>query len=231
MRQRGRTCGLFLAAGWMLAGCNSMPPTATPGPPPTVDISQGQSPQGTPPVQVVEMTLPPPATLPPVAPQAILIGPTTPYREPAGRFSIDAPTGWNAEPQQVTQTGDIKVAIVFPDPTGNGLVTVTHFDNGKTPAAFGATVNGLLKQTGLTERPGYQELSREQVPDRKDTALRVEVLYERSNGLPMHSMVLFQLDGTTFSLVHAGVEEQSWDENEEQIRAILRSYKVPAAAP
>jgi hypothetical protein len=225
------TCGLCLAAGLALAGCSTTPPTATPGPPPTVDISQGPTTQGTPRVNVVEMTLPAPATGLPVAPQPILIGPVTPYREPGSRFSIDAPTGWNAEPQQVSSTGDIKTAIVFPDPTGNGLVTVTQFDNGKTPAAFGATVNGLLKQTGLTERPGYQELSREQVPDRKDTALRVEVLYERSNGLPMHSMVLFQLDGTTFSLVHAGVEEQSWDENEEQIRQVLRSYKVPAAAP
>jgi hypothetical protein len=83
--------------------------------------------------------------------------------------------------------------------------------------------------TGLTDRPGYHELAREGIPDRRDTALRVEVLYETQRGMPMHSMILFQLDGTVFSMVHAGVEEHSFDENEEAIRAILRSYAVPAA--
>jgi hypothetical protein len=174
------------------------------------------------------MTVAPPATAPPVAAGPITLGATAPYREPGGRYQLEVPTDWPAMPQTVSGAPDVKVATVFQAAAGNGLVTVTQFDNGKTPVAFGATVNGLLKQTGLTDRPGYLELAREQVPDRRDTALRVEQLYERQNGLPMHSMILFQLDGTVFSMVHAAVEEQSWTENEEAIRAILRSYQVPA---
>jgi hypothetical protein len=225
--RRGQVAALVaMLAGPLAAGCTT-PPTATPGAAPTVAVATALLP--TPGSQTIEITLPPPATVPVVTPQSVTLGELQTYREPAGRFSIGVPAGWVAQPQQVTTAGDIQTAIVFPEPTGNGLVTVTQFDNGKTPAAFGSTVNGMLKQTGLTERPGYLELGREQVPDRQGTALRVEVLYELSNGLPMHSLVQFQLDGTTFSLVNAGVEEQSWSENEERLREILRSYTVPAA--
>jgi hypothetical protein len=59
--------------------------------------------------------------------------------------------------------------------------------------------------------------------------MRLEIEYTRASGTPMHSLVLFQIDGTTFSMVHAGVERTSWTENEGSLRDILESYQVPAA--
>jgi hypothetical protein len=228
-----------MASAVLVAGCSATPPTATPGPAPTQAVSGPSIPAGTPAVSTFEMTLPappqaptgPPPTVRPITVPPSAIGELAPFREPSGRFAIDVPPGWSPRPQQVANVGDIKSAYVFGDAQTGGLVTVTQFDNGKVPEAFGATVNGVLKLTGLTERPGFHELAREQVPDRPDSALRVEVLYGRDNGMSMHSMVLFQLDGTVFSMVHAGVEEHSWDGNEETIRQILRSYTASPPAP
>ncbi len=201
------------------------PPTATPGAAPTVAVPAGGGAQsGT----TIEITMPPPASPAPVTPQPIAIGALAPYADAGGRFSLQVPAGWTASSNTLSPTSDVKLSTAWQPTEANGLVTVTHFDNGKTPVSFGATVNGLLKQTGLTERPGFVELAREQVPDQRGSAMRVELEYRRSNGVPTHSLILFQLDGTVFSMVHAGVEAGSWKANETRLREILRSYRVPA---
>jgi hypothetical protein len=228
MARRVHVLGVWVGLCAGVAACAGTPPTATPGAAPTVAVAAPGSGQqaGT----TIELTVPPPPSPPPVTPQPITIGKLVPYTEPNGRFSITVPEGWTASSNTLSPTSDVKLSMAWQPPETNGLVTVTHFDNGKTPVSFGATVNGLLKQTGLTERPGYVELAREQVPDRKGDAMRIELEYRRSNGVPTHSLILFELDGSVFSMVHAGVESGSWKANDMQVREILRSYRVLAGA-
>ncbi len=237
LRQLCRSFALLVMLAGAAVGCApTTPPTATPGSAPTVAVAlPGAAGSGG---TTIEITMPPPAPAADqvlVTPQPILLSEITPYTDPAGRFGVSVPNDWQPAEQPLSGSSDVKMGVVFQAPQANGLLTVTQFDNGQTPVSFGATANGVMKLTGLTERPGYLELAREQVMDRPDSAVRVEVLYRRNNGIPMHSLILFQLDGTVFSMVHAGVEEGSWSKNEGVIREMLRSYSaggiVQPAAP
>lgn len=184
-----------------------------------------------PPSRTIDIPIDPPpgSNRPPgvssVAPLEILA--VESYREPAGLFSLDIPVGWIPQPQGVA-SGDVRVGTLFQAPEGNGLLTVTQFDNGQQPATLGATVNQILELTGVTKLAGYQELSRTNVLDRPEEALKVELAYTRSDGVPMHSLVLFQVDGTAFSMVNSAVEAGSWSDNVSLIHDILATYKVPA---
>lgn len=228
---RHRTAAALGVAGIVATACGTaLPPTATPGSAPTVAVAApgAAGTSGT----TIEITMPPPPepAAAAVTPQPIVLSDLMPYEDPVGRFSVTVPNGWQPAEQPLTGSSDVKMGVVFQAPESNGLLTITQFDNGQTPASFGATANGVMKMTGLTERPGYLEVGREQVMDRPDSALRVEVQYRRNNGIPMHSLILFQLDGTVFSMVHAGVEDGSWTSNEGTIREILRSYRAGAGA-
>jgi hypothetical protein len=97
------------------------------------------------------------------------------------------------------------------------------------PQSLGATANSIVDMTGWRDQPGYQEIARETSVERPGEAMRLEVEYSRGSGMPMHSLVLFQIDGTTFSMVNMSVERSSWQDNEGSIRDVLESYAVPAA--
>lgn len=206
------------------AACDSgPPPTITPAPP-TAAAQGGTS---------IEITVPPPPggdvgqPVPAVDVPPLVIPDLATYRDAEGRFSLDLPLGWPEQRQPPAQS-DIVLGTYFQPPERNGLVSVTHFDNGQVPASVGATANDVLRKTGVMDQPAYLELGRETVIEREGDALRVELAYTRSDGVAMHSLVLFQIDGTTFSMVHVGVEEGSWAENEGVVRDILASYRVPA---
>jgi hypothetical protein len=153
------------------------------------------------------------------------------YRDPDGRFSMDIPAGWVETRQPPAQPGSsVVLGTVFQPPEGNALITITQFDSGRRPSAVGSTANEVLQMSGVMDRPGYVELGREQVIERPNEALRVEIAYTRGDGTPMHSLVLFQIDGTVFSMVHMGVVEDGWRDTEGAIRDALASYRVPAAS-
>jgi hypothetical protein len=212
-----RSGAALLAAAMASAACTGSPPTVTP-------VAEA-------PARTVEMTIPPPpgggfpVEVPPTSIQSL-----QPYSDPEGRFSLDVPAGWVAQPQNVTQ-GDVTVGVLFPAPEGNGLLTVTQFDNGQVPATIGTTANQVLEMTGVTKLEGFQELSRTNVIDRPSEAMKLELAYRRSDGVAMHSLVLFQIDGTTFSMVNAGVAADSWAGTVSALHDILASYRVPANAP
>jgi hypothetical protein len=151
------------------------------------------------------------------------------YREPEGRFSINTPADWPAIPQSLGagQT-DAKLGYLFASPVGNGLLSVTHFDNGQAPTNIGNLATQVLELSGVTRQPGYTELGRTSVPEREGQALRVQLEYARSDGVRMQGAVLFQADGTTFSMVNLSVARDSWAANEGTILDILSSYRVPA---
>lgn len=157
----------------------------------------------------------------------LVIGSTATYRDAGGRFSVDIPVGWPAMPQETT-AADVRLGVLFPAPEGNGLLTVTQFDNGQRPTVLGSTANQVLELSGVTALPAFQELSRSNVIEREGDAMRIEVAYNRSDGVAMHSLVLFQIDNTTFSMVNFGVEAGSWAANEGTAYDILASYRVPA---
>jgi hypothetical protein len=169
-----------------------------------------------------------PATIP-----DLQMGSLVYYAEPNGAFSLQVPPGWPAQPQDVGgQPGsDVKLGVLFPSPEANGLITVTQFDNGKPPTNIGNLSSQVLRLTGVMSQPGYQELGRSNVLEREGSALRVELEYQRSDGVPMHALVLFQADNTTFSMVNVSVDSDSWQTNEGPVHDILGSYRVPAAAP
>jgi hypothetical protein len=203
-----------------VAGCSD-PATVTPG------ASSGEP--GAIPGRgsVVEMTMPAPPTREavPVQLQAI-----EPYVDAGGLFSLQIPAGWLEQRQDPTSGGsDVRVGTLFQAPDGDGLLSITQFDNGRPPSSLGTTVNTVLRDvTGWMDQPGYRELDRESVVERPGEAMRVEIVYDRSNGVPMHSLALFQIDGTTFSMVNLSVAEGSFAGNESLIREVLRSYRVPA---
>jgi hypothetical protein len=170
---------------------------------------------------------PPPGSSGPIMVPTLALPVVEPYRDPAGLFSLNVPAGWLAQPQPLTQ-GDAKVGVLFPAPEGTGFVSVTQFDNGQKPAVLGSTVNQVLELTGVTEMPGFMELSRTNVIERPEEAVRVELIYTRSDGVPMHSLVLFQIDGTALSMVNASVEAGSWSSTESVLLDILSSYRKPA---
>jgi hypothetical protein len=203
------------------AACTPLPPTVTPGAPrvPGVDSQVIEIPMGT-----------QPAGAAPVPGGPIVIDQLVPYRDTDGAFSLQVPNGWTDSRQPAADPGsDIKLGVVFQPPGGTGLITITQFDNGQVPESVGSAANSVIELTGWRDQPGYQEIAREAVLDSEGNAMRLEIAYTRSNGVEMHSLVLFRIDGTTFSMVHAGVETDDWLENEGAIRDILDTYQVPAA--
>ncbi len=205
----------------LVAACSAPPPTITPS-------GATATPAG---AQVIEIPLSPPPgaagpAMPPLSPDKLL-----PFREETELFSLLIPDGWVAQRQPAAQSGsDVRVGYVFQPPAGSGLISVTQFDNGTPPAALGQTINSVLKLTGWTAQPGYRELGRENVLGREGSAMRVEIEYERGSGLPMHSLTLFEIDGTTFSMVNFAVAASDWAASESVIRQVLASYRVPAVA-
>jgi hypothetical protein len=198
------------------------PPTITAAPP---DASQPIAPG-----QSVEITMPPPVSqvVPTVLPLPVRIDQRQRYVDADRAFSIDVPLGWTETRQDIAAgANDVQLGTVFAPAESNALLSITHFNNGQRPSSLGVTTNQVLKLTGWTELQDYQELRRENVIQREGEALRVDVTYTRNNGVPMHSLVLFQIDGTNFSMVNLGVERGSYLENESAIRQILDSYRVP----
>jgi len=210
--------GILIVAGLTSACKPSAPPTVTP-------VAPGA--EGSP-GTVFELTMPPPQAMDPVP---VSIGELEFYADPAGAFSLNVPQGWlEARQPDPGPESEVKLGVVFQAPNGDGLLTITQFDNGRRPDSLGFTINNVLRDvTGWMNQPGYFEHGRESVIEREGDAMRVQISYQRSNGIPMHSLVLFQIDGTTFSMVNVGVEEGSWTDNEGSIRRILGSYQVPAA--
>lgn len=194
----------------------------TPSDPPTVTPSAG--PTGA--TNVIEITVPPPMR----TPEPVTIEALDAYVDPDGRFSMNVPAGWVGAVQPPSgDQSDIVLGMVFQAPGGDGLLSVTQFDNGREPGSVGSTANAVLRDvSGWMQQPGYHELARETVLERAGEALRIEIVYERNSGVPMHSLVLFEIDGTVFSMVNVAVEESSWRPNSGRIRDVLGSYRVPA---
>ena len=204
------------------AGCTGDPPTVVP-------VPTGAAAE--PGKQVVEMTIPPPQAKPvkQITAAPIAIDEVTHYRDVEGKFSIDVPAGWTEKRQTPSQqSSDVKLGTIFLAPEGNGMLSITHFDNGKKPQVIGPIANSVLKLAGWPQERGYEEISRENVMERPKDALRIQLRYIRQDGVPMHSLVLFQVDNTNFSMVHVGIAESSWIDNEAKVRNILRSYRMPA---
>ena len=219
--------GAALGAACLVAGCTEAPATITPGQP---SVGEGQAGQS------FEITVePPPGQMPPPTLDPVSL-PTVDlsqselvlYRHPERRFSMEVPVGWAAVPQETT--GDVVLGMVFQAPERNAHLSVTQFDNGEPPAGLGNTASSVLQMTGVTEQPGYHEVSRSDVIEREGEAMRVEVVYTRTDGVPMRSLYLFQIDGTTFSMVNMGVSSRSWEANEGLIHDMLASYRVPAVS-
>ncbi|MCB0215841.1 MAG: hypothetical protein KDH92_04340 [Chloroflexi bacterium] len=213
---------IALACALWVAACSPQdPPTITPAPP-TPPGGQALAPG-----QSFEITLPPPAPVKIEVPP-ILIDARELYVDAERKFSIEVPPGWIEKRQTIVEgANDVKLGTVFTPAESNGLLSITQFDNGKRPASLGVTTNQVLKMTGWTDLPDFQELRRENVIQREGDALRIDVTYSRDNGVAMHSLVLFQIDGTTFSMVNLGVERGSFQANEGVMRDILDSYRVP----
>lgn len=207
----------------LLAACRSVDP-------PTVTPSAAQSGGAT----TIEMTVPAPSQ-PQLAPVPVTIGAGALFDDPGGLFKIEVPDGWteSRQPLDPVKNPFLKVGTVFLAPGGgDALLSVTQWDSGKKPSGLGATINQVLREvTGWMNQPGYREVNRETVMERKGEALRIEIQYTRSSGVAMHSLALFQIDGTTFSMVNVSVEEGSWHGNEARVRELLRSYVPNAAAP
>ena len=151
------------------------------------------------------------------------------FREPEGKFSLEVPGTWPPQPQDVGNdpTSDVRLGMLFPSPEGNGLVTVTQFDNGRPPQNIGNLASQVLQMSGVTEQRGYRETARSNVLEREGQAIRVALEYLRGNE-PMQALVLFQADNTTFSMVNVSVVKNSWQANETAVHDILGSYSVPA---
>jgi len=217
-----------IVVGWALLGCAPAdPPTITAPPPgqaPAIPVNPGAG-------GGVEITLAPPGVPPaPSTIEPVTIGALVAYQDAGGKFGMDVPDGWAEARQTEKLSGDAKLGTVFGSPNGSGLVSVTQFDNGQVPEALGMTANQVMKLTGVTNQPNYMEIGRHNVLQRPGEAMTVEMTYTGSTGIPMRSLMLFQIDGTTFSMVNAAVEAQSWNENEGMIRDILASYKGPTGA-
>lgn len=221
-RSAGWVVGAGIAAA--LVGCSpSVPPTITPMP-------MDATPAG---AQSVEIPInPPPGATIPVGPMEVppaRIDELVQYVDAGGRFSMDVPAGWTESRQPAAEPGSyVVLGTVFQPPESNALITITQFDSGQRPSSVGTTANEVLGLSGVMDQPGYIELGREKVIERPDEALRVEMAYTRSDGVDMHSLVLFQIDGTTFSMVHVGVEKDSWADSEGVLREMLSTYRVPA---
>lgn len=222
-RVRPASALFLLAVPFLAVACRAVdPPTVTPGAPP----SDGAT--------VIEMTVAPPIQ-PQLEPVPVLIGASSPFEDPSGLFKIEVPNGWleSRQPLDPAKNPFVKVGTVFLAPeNGDALMSITQWDNGKKPSSLGTTINQVLRDvTGWMDQPGYREVSRETVIERKGEAMRIEIQYARSSGVGMHSLALFQIDGTTFSMVNISVEDGSWRANEIRVREILRTYVPNPAAP
>ena len=210
-----------ISAAMFVASC-------TQAPPPTV-TPQSADAGGT--VQEVQVQPGPGGTevVPLVDVPPVTIDQTTTYRDKDDAFSIDLPVGWPENRQEIDPaSGDVKLGTFFQPVARNALISITQFDKGQRPESIGMAINQVLELSGVFEQPNFLEIDREKVYEREGDAMRVEMSYTRKDGVNMHSLVLFQVDGTLFSMVHAGVEQDSWLENEGAIRDILGTYRVPA---
>jgi hypothetical protein len=219
---------------WMIPGAAillvaAMPAACTAPVPPTITPAPTAGAGGT--VQEIQVNPRPGATgavavaVPPVA-----IGAMVGFRDPGGAFSLDLPVGWVEDRQTIDPTkGDVKLGTYFQPVERNAMLSITQFDSGKAPESLGVTINQVLQLSGVMDQPNYAEIDREKVIERESSAMRVQLSYTRTDGVDMHSLVLFQVDGTVFSMVHLGVVAGSWQANEGRIRDILASYRVPAA--
>ncbi|HQZ70502.1 MAG TPA: hypothetical protein PK826_04100 [Anaerolineae bacterium] len=213
-----------------LAACTRQdPPTLTPAPTALttegVPLTNGQP--------IIITVAPPPGDEParPVGtPLPLDLALRDPVADPQGLFRIDVPRGWLESRQQMTSK-DIRLGTAFNRPGGGGLVSVTQFDNGRRPTSLGFTANQVLQITGFTTQQDFREFNREKVLDREDEAMRVDVGYTTPKGTEMRSLVLFQIDGTTFSMVNVAIPDADWSAHESEAREILRSYKGPSAVP
>ena len=204
----------------VLGACsNDPPPTITPAPPASVG-REVEIPVNPPPGAQGELLAP--VAVPPANVDALIS-----HRDSGSLYSLDVPQGWMPQQQPISQ--DVRVGTLFASPEGNGFVTVTQFDNGQRPAALGTSINQILELTGVMKLPDFVELDRASVIEREGDAMRVELAYTRSDGVPMRSLVLFQIDGTALSMVNASVESGSWGPNESRLHDVLASYKAPAA--
>ncbi|MEO8082266.1 MAG: hypothetical protein ABI780_00440 [Ardenticatenales bacterium] len=222
-RVRARCAPLLLAPSMLLGACRAIdPPTVTPSAPQSAGAT------------TFEMTVPAPAPAQ-LAPVPVTIGASALFDDPGGLFKIEVPDGWteSRQPLDPDKNPFLKVGTVFLAPGGgDALLSVTQWDSGRKPSGLGVTINQVLREvTGWMDQPGYREVNRETVMERKGEALRIEIQYTRSSGVPMHSLALFQIDGTTFSMVNVSVEEGSWAADDGRVREILRTYVPNAAAP
>lgn len=208
-----------------LAACvPTDPPTITPAPP-----APTPGPEGSGRSVVVTMPAPPQAPLAEIVP--LTIDATAPYTDTEGLFALSVPAGWTEDRKTDELSGDARLGTVFVAPQSNGLLSITQFDNGRRPQSLGATVNQVMRMTGVVDEADFLEVRRQNVLDRPGTAMTVEITYTRRNGIPMHGLIRFQIDDTTFSMVNLAVERGSWIANEGVIRDVLGSYSVPVPGP
>lgn len=213
----------------MSACARQDPPTLTPAPTALttegVPLTNGQP---------ILITVPPPPGGEPLVPVGTPLPMNMADREmvadAGGRFEIEVPVGWT-ESRQTIASPDIRLGTAFNRPGGGGLVSITQFDNGQKPKSLGFTTNQVLQLTGFTGQQDFREFNREKVMDREDEAMRVDVGYTTPKGTEMRSLILFQIDGTTFSMVNVAIPDADWSGHETEAREILRSYKGPSAAP
>lgn len=225
---------LLVLAGFVLsvAACTpGSPPTLTPAPTALTaegtPISRGET---------LVITVPPPpegqapAPAPVGTPLPLDMANRQPVTDPGQLFQIEVPSGWTEARQQLASK-DVRLGTAFNRPGGGGLVSITQFDNGRRPSSLGFTANQVLTLTGFTKQQDFREFNREKVMEREDEAMRVDVGYTTPRGTEMRSLVLFQIDGTTFSMVNVAIPDAEWQAHESEVRAILRSYRGPLAAP
>jgi len=226
--QRPRLCLAVLALATS-ACVPSSPPTLTPAP--TALTTEG-APIGK--GQTLVITVAPPAggaeaaPAPVGTPRPLDLASRQVVMDPGQLFEIEVPLGW-AESRQQIASKDVKLGTVFNRPGGGGLVSITQFDNGRRPSSLGYTANQVLTLTGFTKQQDFREFNREKVMEREDEAMRVDVGYTTPKGTEMRSLVLFQIDGTTFSMVNVAIPDVEWQGHESEVRAILRSYRGPSA--
>lgn len=218
---------LLALAGASTACTSQNPPTLTPAP--TALTAEGTPlTQG----QTMIITVPPPSGQ--QAPEAVPVGTPLPLdlatrdlvTDPKGLFQLEVPRGWTEKRPEISSK-DVRLGVAFDRPGGGGLVSVTQFDNGQRPKSLGYTANQVLQITGFTGQQDFREFNREKVMERENEAMKVDVGYTTPRGTEMRSLVLFQIDGTTFSMVNVALPDADWTAHETQVREILRSYVGP----
>jgi hypothetical protein len=226
MRHHASPLRVFLPRVLPLCVVLAMATACQSGPPPTITPGSVQTGGTTIDIPLDEPAGVPidPANLPPLAIDSLEM-----FRDAQERFSLQVPPNWIVEDQSVGGTGsDVRLGYLFSSPEGTGLISITQFDNGRPPENVGNLASQVMEMSGVTAQPGFVELRRANVLERQGQAIRVELSYNRSDGVPMHSLVQFQADGTVFSMVNVSVHTASWPANERFVHDILGSYQVPA---